>query len=407
MTWEEMDFSPNVIAQIAKAGLESPSNIQKLVMEPLLQGKDVVAQSQSQDDRTCTLAMALLQKLSPSASTHKHCQALVICSERVNPPKVHEDFKSWFEDTPGLEAVLLTSVKDADSRTALSDDSRATLSDPNQAKQVVLTTLGPLMEALKTNLLSMKDIKTVIISMQAAELVDFDSFKQLLRQLSRDSQIVLMTGKILPHIEVIKNQNFRDNAAIRRADELTLQYSEHYHIPIPLSSQEDQQQEQQKGNSNLDKDGNNITLKDPKWDLLVEILTKNPIITHTVITTQSQSQTQALTSKLKEQKFNVVSVWSVADRDGAASQFNKPEPCIFVSEPTLMDGLDLDRVWFVINYDMPRRAHFYINSFGPFGRSGSRVLMINFCVMDDPGQKQTLEDIQTLYDITIPEFEQD
>ncbi|KAF9347179.1 Eukaryotic initiation factor 4A-III, partial [Mortierella sp. AD094] len=393
MTWKEMNLSPSVLASIANAGLDKPSNIQKLIMKPFEEGRDVIAQAQSQNDRTNTLAIALLQKLSPSASSQKHCQALVICSEGINPQKVHEDFESWFSSTPGLRSILLSADMVAD---------KTLLSDPEQPKQVVLTTLGPLMEAINNNLLDMKTIGTVVISMRSVELVNFEAFKKFWANLSRDAQVILMTGRIMPQIQMIKMQNFRSNAAVRRADELTMQWSEHYYISVPLPEQRAQLES---GHENdADKDSESAP-KDRKWEILMDILTKNPDISHSVILTQSQSVTQALTAKLEAQKLPVLSVWSMADKTEVARQFNRPEPCILVSESVLMDNLDLDYSSLVINYEMPRKASHYISSFGPFGRSGLRTLVINFCATEDAIQKQTLGDMESIYDIKIQEMQ--
>ncbi|KAI8599395.1 hypothetical protein EDD21DRAFT_308070 [Dissophora ornata] len=373
MTWSDMDLRPNVLAGIAKAGLEKPSNIQKLIMQPFKEGKDVIAQSQSQNDRTNTLAIALLQKLSPSAATLKHCQALVICSEGINPQKVHEDFQGWFEAAPGMKSVLLTTDMMAE---------QTVLSDPEQAKQVVVTTLGPLMDAFKNDLLDMKAIGTVVISMREEELVGFDSFKQIWALLSPDSQVILMTGMITPEIQVIKSTHFRADTAVRRADELTMQWSEHYFVAVPPPDQKALPQ-QETG----------------------KILNKNPDISHMVIITPSQSLTQALTTKLEAQKLPVLSVWSMADKTEVARQFNAPEPCILVLEWGLMDNLDLDYSSLVINYEMFKQTDRYISLFGPFGRSGHRTLMINFCVTEDAVQKRALADMESMYDIKIREMQ--
>ncbi|KAF9999254.1 Eukaryotic initiation factor 4A-III, partial [Entomortierella chlamydospora] len=393
MTWKDMDLSPSVLACIAKAGLDKPSNVQKLIMKPFKEGRDVIAQAQSQNDRTNTLAIALLQKLSSSASTQKHCQALVICSEGINPQKVHEDFENWFSSTPGLRSILLNADVVAE---------KTLLSDPEQPKQVILTTLGPLMEAINNNLLDMKAIGTVAISMRSAELVNFEAFKKFWANLSRDAQVVLMTGRIMPQIQMIKAQNFRANAAVRRADELTMQWSEHYYISVPLT---EQQTQLESGHGDDAKKDSESAPKDRKWEILMDILTKNPDISHSVILTQSQSVTQALTAKLEAQKLPVLSVWSMADKTEVARQFNRPDPCILVSESVLMDSLDLDYSSLVINYEMPRKASHYISSFGPFGRSGLRTLVINFCATEDAVQKQTLGDMESIYDIKIQEMQ--
>ncbi|KAF9186404.1 translation initiation factor eIF4A [Haplosporangium sp. Z 767] len=421
MTWEEMGLMPNVLSSIAKAGLKRPSNIQKLVMKPFTEGKDVIAQTQSQKDRTNTLAIALLQKLSATASTQKHCQALLVCSEGINPQRVHEDLQVWFEATPGLKSILLSSGNvgdrssndDSDGSEAPMDKQQqhhSVLSDATQAKQVVITTLGPLMEVLKHDLLNMEAVETVVISMRSDELVNLDAFKQFWAILPRDAQVVLMTGKIQPQIQMIKAHHFRADAAVRRADELTLQWSEHYFVNI--SPQQHKQQKHEhiedkdhgEGEESSDQEPAAVIQKDHKWEVLMEILGKNPEISHIVILTPSQSLTQALTTKLEEQKLPVLSVWSMADKTEVARQFNRPERCILVSESILTDNLDLDHSSLVINYEMPKRPWQYISSFGPFGRSGLRTLMINFCVTEDPIQKQMLENLESLYDIKVQEM---
>lgn len=391
MTWEEMDLRPEVLAKIVKAGLEKPSNIQKLVMKPFKEGKDVIAQTQSQKDRTNTLAIALLEKLSSKAHTHKYPQAVVICSDGINPQRVNEDFQDWFDGVSGLGSIYLTS-EDLSSEESV-------LSDQEQAKQVVVTTLGPLMEVLRKELVDMKFVETVVISMRADELVNFDAFKQFWAMLPREAQVVLMTGRIQPQIQLIKTQNFRNNTAVRRADELTMQWSEHYFVNIPRQTTPPVAN----GDDGESKEAGEP--KDHKWEVLMQILGRNPEISHIVILTQSQSLTQALTAKLEQQNLPVLSVWSMADKTEVARQFNQPERCILVSESLLMDSLDLDHSSLVINYEMPRRASHYISSFGPFGRSGLRTLMINFCVKEDPSQLLSLESMEAMYDIKVREMQ--
>ncbi|KAF9545088.1 Eukaryotic initiation factor 4A-III [Mortierella hygrophila] len=393
MTWGEMNLGPDVLAKIAKAGLEKPSNIQKLVMKPFKEGKDVIAQTQSQKDRTNTLAIALLEKLSSKAHTHKYPQAVVICSDGINPQRVNEDFQDWFEGVSGLGSIYLTS-EDLSSEESV-------LSNQEQSKQVIVTTLGPLMEVLKKELVDMKFVETVVISMRAAELVNFDAFKQFWAMLPREAQVVLMTGSIKPQIQLIKTQNFRNNTAVRRADELTMQWSEHYFVDIP----------RQTAPTVANGDGGDSRKaeepKDHKWEVLMQILDKNPEISHIVILTQSQSLTQALTAKLEQRNLPVLSVWSMADKTEVARQFNQPDRCILVSESLLMDSLDLNHSSLVINYEMPKRAAHYISSFGPFGRSGLRTLMINFCVKEDPSQLLSLESMEAMYDIKVREMQLD
>jgi hypothetical protein len=80
-----------------------------------------------------------------------------------------------------------------------------------------------------------------------------------------------------------------------------MQWSEHYFVDIPL----------QESPAVMNGEGSEASEeKDHKWEVLMEILRKNPYISHIVILTQSQSQTQALTVKLEQQNLPVLSVVS-------------------------------------------------------------------------------------------------
>lgn len=94
----------------------------------------------------------------------------------------------------------------------------------------------------------------------------------------------------------------------------------------------------------------------------------------------------------------------MADKTDTARMFNSAEKCILVAESKLLDHLDLDHFSLVINYDVPKKAAHYIDSFGPFGRSGLRTMMINFVQMSDPSQQRTFDEMESLYSIKIKEM---
>ncbi|KAG0014869.1 Eukaryotic initiation factor 4A-II [Podila clonocystis] len=369
MSWEAMDLKPSVLSSIRKAGLTRVSNIQKLAMKPISRGKDVIAQSQSQKDRTNTLAIALLQKLS---AENKACQAILICSGGVDPQKVYDDLQVWFKGS-GLSCIYL---KDPIDVSLLAKD---------EPKQVVVATLGPLKEVLNKEVsndkeLDIKSVETGVVLMRTDEIFQFaaGAFEQVWGMIPGSAQKILMTGHIGPKVQQAKELYFREDAAVLRADELTLQWSEHYHV--------------------------NVVDPDARWDVLVDIFGKNPEISHVVIVTQSQSVSETLANKLADMNLPVHAVWSMADKTDTARMFNSAEKCILVAESKLLDHLDLDHFSLVINYDVPKKATHYIDSFGPFGRSGLRTMMINFVQMSDPSQQRVFDELESLYSIKIKEM---
>ncbi|KAF9315356.1 translation initiation factor eIF4A, partial [Podila horticola] len=264
---------PSQASKPFSSHLTRVSNIQKLAMKPIGQGKDVIAQSQSQKDRTNTLAIALLQKLS---AENKACQAILICSGGVDPQKVYDDLQVWFMGS-GLSCIYLKDPIDV------------SLLDEEMPKQVVVATLGPLKEVLNNKEVPNKEldiraVETGVVLMRTDEIFQFaaGAFEQVWRMIPGSAQKILMTGHIGPKVQQAKELYFREDAAVLRADELTLQWSEHYHV--------------------------NVEDPDARWDVLVDIFGKNPEISHVVIVTQSQSVSETLANKLSDMNLPVHAV---------------------------------------------------------------------------------------------------
>lgn len=71
--FEKMDLQEKVLRGVYAYGLEKPSAIQQRAIIPCIQGRDVVAQSQSGTGKTATFTIAMLQRID---ITKKHCQVL-------------------------------------------------------------------------------------------------------------------------------------------------------------------------------------------------------------------------------------------------------------------------------------------------------------------------------------------
>ncbi|KAG0267772.1 translation initiation factor eIF4A [Actinomortierella ambigua] len=381
MTWEEMKLRPDVIERIHRNGLKRPSNVQKLALVPFGEGKDIIAQAQSQNDRTNTFAIGALQKLKRDV---KRCQAVVICSDAVQPQQVFKDLERWFEGS-GLSCVMLNETSNEELErlygSAKTTTNGAAAVDHPSSPQVAVTTLGRLTEVMDQGLLETSTVDTVGICMAQHEIVDFEAFKNLWPKLSlsREAQVVVMTGIMLRRLRQVKTQYLRPNALVLRADELTLKWSDHYVIRLDSPEQ--------------------------RWPTLVEIFQRNKTISHTVIVTPSHSVTQNLVSQLKELGVPAHGIWSMADKVQMAELFNKPGDCVLVVESVLTAELDLDHDSLVINYEIPWKASFYMSTFGLFGRSGLRTMMINLLLKSKPTDSAMLEELETQYDIKIAEME--
>ena len=62
-SFENMDLNENILRGIYDYGWEKPSEIQKLGIMPIINGKDVIAQARSGMGKTATFTIGMLQRI--------------------------------------------------------------------------------------------------------------------------------------------------------------------------------------------------------------------------------------------------------------------------------------------------------------------------------------------------------
>ena len=69
--WDEFGLTDDLLRGIYAYGFETPSNIQKKGILPIIQGKDVIAQAKSGCGKTGTFAIGTLQRINIKKKQHK------------------------------------------------------------------------------------------------------------------------------------------------------------------------------------------------------------------------------------------------------------------------------------------------------------------------------------------------
>ncbi len=84
----ELGLSPEMLKAVARLGFEEASPIQSEAIPPLLEGKDVVGQSQTGSGKTAAFAMPIIERIKPEKRAP---QALILCPTRELAMQVAEE----------------------------------------------------------------------------------------------------------------------------------------------------------------------------------------------------------------------------------------------------------------------------------------------------------------------------
>jgi len=365
-SFDAMGLRPELLQGIYAYGFEKPSAIQQRAIAPILEGRDVIAQSQSGTGKTTIFCVGVLHRINTKSSEP---QALVLSPTRELAEQSRNVMLA-FGDFMSATCHACIGGK------SIGDDIRAL----QAGVQVVSGTPGRVFDMIKRRVLRTKSIKMFVID-EADEMLGRgfkEQIYEIYRYLPHETQVVLVSAT-MPH-DVLEMTSKFMNDPIRilvKRDELTLEGIKQFFVAV------------EKEEWKFD------TLSD-----LYDILT----ITQAVIFCNRKVKVEWLTKMMRDNNFTVSSMHGdmpQKERDAIMADFRAGKSRVLIATDVWGRGLDVQQVSLVINYDLPNSRELYIHRIGRSGRFGRKGVAINFVKNDDI---RILRDIEQFYGTQIDEM---
>jgi ATP-dependent RNA helicase len=365
-TFDSMNLQPNLLRGIFHYGFEKPSAIQQRVIMPIIQGRDVIAQSQSGTGKTTIFSIAALQLINFNSN---ECQALILSPTRELALQTHSVLTSLGQFLP-LKAHSCIGGK------SLTADMNALRNNVH----VVSGTPGRILDMIKRNVFSLKKLKVLILD-ECDEMLS-QGFKEQIYDIYRlmpdTIQIVCISATFPASILALTEKLMVDPVKILvQRDELTLEGIKQYFI--------------------------NVEKEDYKFETLCDLYDLL-IITQAVIFVNTKVKNEWLSKKMKEHNFTVSSLHGdlpQREREVIMKEFRNGASRVLITTDVWGRGLDVQQVTVVINYDIPKNREIYLHRIGRSGRFGRRGVAINLVTADDIG---LLREIEQYYGTQIDEM---
>ncbi|UKJ88173.1 eukaryotic translation initiation factor [Theileria orientalis] len=365
-SFEDLGLKEDILKGIFAYGFDRPSAVQQRAIKPILDGRDVIIQSQSGTGKTCVFCLGALQIVN---SNVRETQVLLLSPTRELAEQSQKVCLA-LGDYCNVEVHCCIGGK------KVSDDIKALES----GVQIVSGTPGRVNHMITDRHLNTRNIKQLILD-EADEMLN-RGFKEqvysVYRYLPPTIQVVLVSAT-LPH-EVIEITNkFMNNPfkVLVKRDELTLEGIRQFFISV--------EKEQW------------------KFDTLCDLY-ESLIITQAVIFCNTKEKVDWLAKKMKDANFEVCKMhgeMSQKERNDIMQRFRKGESRVLISTDLWGRGLDVQQVSLVVNYDLPNSRESYIHRIGRSGRYGRKGVAINFVKDDDI---RILRDIEQYYSTQIDEM---
>jgi translation initiation factor 4A len=373
--WDQMDLKDDLLRGIFAYGFDTPSEIQKKAILPLISGKDLIAQAQSGSGKTGTFVIGTLQRIDISLNK---TQALILAP-------THELVKQTATVFQSLGNMLGQGSKSGALRVKTMIGGTSIREDVQELKQtiphVVVGTVGRVFDMITKGHLAIKDLKIFILD-EADEMLSRgfgDQIKQMFQNyFSADIQVALFSATLPPEIIRISEQfMISPNKIMMKPPELNLKCIQQFYVAVQDDSMKFE------------------VLKD-----LFSVISTSKCI----IYCNSVNRVKELHFYMEKEGFSVCNIHSSmekTEREQVFFQFRHGDHRVLISSDITARGIDIQQVSTVINFDIPRCVHTYLHRIGRSGRWGRKGFAINFVTKTDIVEMRKIE---AHYDISIQEL---
>ena len=102
LKFEEMNLSYDIVRAVKDMGFEEATPIQSQAISVIMEGKDIIGQSQTGTGKTAAFGLPCLEMLDPD---NKGLQALILCPTRELAIQVSEEFRKFLKYKENIKVL--------------------------------------------------------------------------------------------------------------------------------------------------------------------------------------------------------------------------------------------------------------------------------------------------------------
>jgi ATP-dependent RNA helicase DeaD len=341
--FSELGLSSELLKAIDKLGFEQAAPIQAEAIPLLLQGKDVVGQSQTGSGKTVAFAAPALEKINVEERT---TQVLILCPTRELAVQVAEEVHKLAVFKRGLHALPVYGGQSYDRQ----------LFGLRQGAHVVIGTPGRIMDHMRRGTLRLNSVKMVVLDEVDVMLnMGFrDDIELILQGTPQERQTVFFSATIPRPIQQLIEKYSREPQNVRIEQRaLTVPTVEQVYYEVDRRF---------------------------KVDLLTRLIDLHDLKLG-IIFCNTRRMVDDLVEHLNAQGYSADRLhgeMTQAMRDRVMNRFRNSALEFLVATDVAARGIDVENIEVVFNYDLPYDGEDYVHRIGRTGRQGRSGRAISF-----------------------------
>ncbi len=342
-TFLDLNLNPRLLANIQSKGYETLTTIQEQSIQPLLEGRDMMAISKTGSGKTAAFLIPIIEH---ALKDPRNYTALVVTPTRELALQIEEEFKSL---VTGLHLYSATFI----GGTNINSDYKQL----ERKLQVVVGTPGRLLDLSDRKLLKLNQVNTLVLD-EFDRMLDMgfvNDVKKLVNQIGKRDQTLLFSATLEPNQKQI--------------------------ISTLLNNPIEVKVENAGGtNENIEQQTIHVPEGSEKFDMLSGLF-NSPDMDRVILFTETKRLADRLAKKLNQVGIAAGQIHgdkSQNFRNRMIEDFKKGTIRVLVATDVAARGIDVADVSHVINYQLPMTMDAYIHRIGRTGRAGKVGHAITF-----------------------------
>lgn len=385
MSFENLKLIKPIQTALTNEGYTTPTPIQQQAIPIILKRKDILGCAQTGTGKTAAFAIPILQILSgekeadnrnvkpQSESSRKSrfnrqrkIKALILTPTRELAVQVNESFSAYGKHTGLKNTVVYGGV----SQRFQTDKIRCGV-------DILIATPGRLLDLVNQNFIDLSSVKMLVLD-EADRMLDMgfiNDIKKIIAKLPAERQSLFFSATMPTEIAKLANTILTNPVKIEIAP--------------------------QSKTVEVIKQAVYFVSKPDKKNLLVHIL-KNEKVSSALVFTRTKRGADSVTKFLNAAKIHADAIHgnkSQGARQRALNNFKSSRTRVLVATDIAARGIDIEKLSYVFNFDIPDFSETYVHRIGRTGRAGLGGTALSFC---DAEERYYLKEINKLIRKPIP-----
>jgi ATP-dependent RNA helicase RhlE len=365
--FQELGLNEKILKALLDEGYKSPTAIQRQSIPAVLEGKDLLAGSQTGSGKTASFLLPILEKLSSETEKKRVLRALILAPTRELAAQIQASAMSYGKNLNLTSMVIFGGVSIEEQKKRI-----------RKGLDILVATPGRLLDLFNQKEINLSNIQMLVLD-EADRMLDMGfihDIKKILKVLPLKRQNLLFSATFSEDIKKLAS-TFLKNPISLQATSNNEAPTQIEHVIHPVDTKR-------------------------KSKLLSHLIQKNKL-NQVLVFTRTKHGANKLSKELFENsKIKASAIHgnkSQSARERALKDFKEGKIQALIATDIAARGIDIEKLPYVINFDLPNVAEDYVHRIGRTGRAGSLGNAISLVSIDE---KEFLFSIEKLLNKKIP-----